>query len=75
MEPPTVKPFIVFQDVEHVPFNYMCVKYLIKNIGDLKLDIVNGRHKERTYINLRIQNPTAKKAYFYKSISRYEVEL
>lgn len=75
MNIPTYKPFILLQDLESVPFNYNTVKYRIKNTDELKLDIVNGRHTERTYINSRIQNQTAKKAYFYKSISRYEVEL
>lgn len=69
------KTFISQVDIPFVPFNYMIGKYDIFLSENQKLDIVNGRHIERTFVSNRIQNPTVRKQYFNKLVSRYETKL
>lgn len=74
MEQSTRRTLIHDRDATHVPFNYMIAKFPI-SVGDKKIDVVKGRHLERTFFNATIQNKMASKAFFYKTISRYEVQL
>lgn len=75
MEKEIQKTFISSDTRKHVPFNYVSSKFIVTDSKERLLDIVNGRHQERTYINRNIKNPFASKKYFYKTVSRYEAKL
>jgi|GEM_PF-3186171 ABC-type sulfate transport system substrate-binding protein len=74
MEQSLRKSLIHDRDSISVPFNYMIAKFPV-TIVDRKVDVAKGRHLERTFINAAIQNPIASKTFFFKTISRYEVQL
>jgi hypothetical protein len=69
------KTLVPVHFISNVPFNYMIVKFQVKASSEEKLDVVNGRHIERTFQNINIQNTSSRKQYFYKPISRYGVKL
>lgn len=63
------------RDATHVPFNYMIAKFPVPVIGQDEIDVVNGRHTERTFFNSIIQNSRTRKQLFCKPITRYEAKL
>lgn len=66
--------FIADRRAAYLPLNYMLAPFPL-TLGAGKLDIINGRHSERTFMLKSTQNSRAKKSYFYKSISRYELQI
>lgn len=57
-----------------VPFNYLYLEFSkdVLLTPEESLDVVNGRHPQKTFILNTIQNTQASKVYLHKPISRYE---
>lgn len=59
-----------------VPFNYLYLEFS-KDVllsPEESLDVINGRHPEKTFVLNTIQNTRASKIYLHKPVSRYEVK-